>query len=68
MPERRKIMNKQMMNMEELEQVVGGNIFNDAWDWVCDQVEKITTPALPDFVKPYLPPVNDFPNFPIAER
>ncbi len=61
-------MNKQMMNMEELEQVVGGNIFTDVWDWVCEKVEKVTTPALPDLVKPYLPPINDFPDFPIAGR
>ena len=34
-------MNKQMMNMEELEQVNGGNILNDAWDWICDKAEKV---------------------------
>lgn len=37
MPERRKHMNKQMMSMGELEQVTGGNIFTDAWDWICDK-------------------------------
>lgn len=30
-------MNKQMMSMGELEQVTGGNIFTDAWDWICDK-------------------------------
>ncbi len=34
-------MNKQMMNMEELEQVTGGNILDDAWDWLCNKAEKI---------------------------
>ena len=35
--ERGNIMDKQMMSMEELEQVTGGNIFTDAWDWLCEQ-------------------------------
>ena len=30
-------MDKQMLSMEELEQVTGGNIFTDAWDWVCEK-------------------------------
>ena len=36
-----KVMENQMMNMEELEQVAGGNILDDAWDWLCDKAEEV---------------------------
>ena len=34
-------MDNQMMSTEELEQVSGGNMFSDAWNWVCDQLDKL---------------------------
>ena len=59
MPERREIMNKQMMNMEELEQVNGGNIFTDVWNWVCEKTIETGKRIVKDgpFVRPdILPP------------
>ena len=60
-------MSKVMMNMEELEQVNGGNFFTDAWDCVVDSVKGIPkgiedtlkwtkeqvdkVPLLPDIIK-----------------
>ena len=40
-------MEKQMMSMEELEQVTGGNIFTDAWDWLCDKFSSDDQPKQP---------------------
>ena len=34
-------MDKQMMSMEELKQVAGGNMFNDAWGWICNQLDRL---------------------------
>ncbi len=34
-------MTKQMMDMEALEQVNGGNVFVDAWGWICNQLDKM---------------------------
>lgn len=31
-------MDKKKLSKEELEQVNGGNIFGDAWDWFCDTI------------------------------
>ena len=65
-------MNKQMMSMEELEQVAGGNILDDACDWIRDKVEDVC-----DMIKPVLGPFAPkfqpmdptlYPNFPIAKR
>ena len=39
-------MDKQMMSMEELEQVTGGNIFTDAWDWLCEKLKKDDQPSM----------------------
>ena len=41
-------MNKQMMSMEELKQVAGGNIFTDAWDWLCEKVSSDDKPKTGD--------------------
>ena len=47
-------MNKQMMNMDDLDQVNGGNILDDAWNWVRDKVtdtyNNIKPHTLPDDV------------------
>ena len=32
--------------MEELEQVVGGNILTDAWDWVCEKAKETVSDPL----------------------
>lgn len=37
-------MSKVMLNMEELESVAGGNIFTDAWDWLCDKFSRDEQP------------------------
>ena len=65
-------MNKQMLSMEELEQVAGGNILDDAWDWirdkaedVCDMIKPGLAPFAPEF-QPMDPTL--YPNFPIAGR
>lgn len=34
-------MNKQMLNMDDLDQVYGGNALGDAWKMVCDKVADI---------------------------
>ena len=34
-------MDNQMMSMEELKQIAGGNMFNDAWNWICDQMNTL---------------------------
>ncbi len=67
MPERSKIMNKMMMNMEELEQVNGGNFLTDAWDWLCKKYQnrsKARTPEereqeILDRIRPKMLPTNE---------
>lgn len=39
-------MSKIMLNMEELESVSGGNIFTDAWDWICEKLSREDKPRL----------------------
>ena len=41
-------MNKQMMNMEELEQINGGNFLTDAWDWLCKKYENRSKARTPE--------------------
>ena len=52
-------MDNQMMNMEELEQVVGGNILTDAWDWLCEKAkETVSDPfGAKKYEHPVLPPL-----------
>ena len=54
--ERRNFMDKQMLSMEELEQVTGGNIFTDAWDWLCEQFSSDDKPKTDDQPSPPSPP------------
>ena len=69
-------MNKQMMSMEELEQVAGGNIFTDAWDWVCEKAKDAVSDPFGakkyEHTLPQLPPYDPYrpdylvPQLPIA--
>lgn len=65
-------MDKQMLSMEELEQVAGGNILDDAWDWICDKAEDVydkIKPGRAPFAPEFQPMDPDlYPNFPIAGR
>ena len=49
-------MDNQMLSMEELEQVTGGNIFTDAWDWLCEQFSCDDKPKTDDQPSPPRPP------------
>ena len=48
MPERENVMDEQMMIMEELKQVAGGNMFSDAWNWICDQMDRYQSHDWPE--------------------
>ena len=41
-------MDEQMMIMEEMRQVVGSNMFSDAWDWICDQLDRYQSHDWPE--------------------
>ena len=41
-------MDEQMMIMEEMRQVVGTNMFSDAWDWICDQLDRYQSRDWPE--------------------